>query len=157
MSQLAQYLITILSAALAISLIGTVMDNKSPVTATIKLICGIFMLLTALSPMLDLRIPNLSVYADELSAKGQEIADLGITASYNQQKAIITEKATAYVLEKAKSLNLDLSAEIKFSNDGIPIPEKIYLFGSAGPFAKEQMTIFIAENLGISEACQIWS
>ena len=47
MSQLAQYLITILSAALAISLIGTVLDNKSPVTATIKLICGIFMLLTA--------------------------------------------------------------------------------------------------------------
>ena len=82
---------------------------------------------------------------------------MGITASYNQQKAIITEKATAYVLEKANSLNLDLSAEIKFSNDGIPIPEKIYLFGAAGPFAKEQMTIFIAENLGISEACQIWS
>ena len=107
--------------------------------------------------MLNIQIPNLTIYTDALSEEGQQLADSGIAATYDQQKAIITEQATAYVLEKAKALNLDLSTEIAFSNDAVPIPVKIYLFGAAGPFAREQMATFITENLGISEACQIWN
>ena len=67
------------------------------------------------------------------------------------------EQASAYVLEKAKALNLDITAQLEFGNEDIPIPKQIYLNGNVSPYAKKELTHFIAEQLGIPEENQVWN
>ena len=69
---------------------------------------------------------------------------------------VIKEQTEAYILEKANALHLNVDVEIILSNDDIPIPKQVYLRGTAGPFAKQQLTSYIADNIGIQEENQIW-
>ena len=81
---------------------------------------------------------------------GQNMAAESLTASIKAQ----TE---SYILEKAKTLDMQIRVEVKMSNDQIPVPCSVTLTGSASPYAKKQMTNMIVNDLGITEENQKWT
>lgn len=157
MSQIGRYIFTILAGAFALSIISIVMDDKSAVTSMVRMICGLFLTITAISPLLNIQIPDLTKYYSDISTDSKFITDAGIEIARTEQMAIISEQTSAYILEKAKMLNLDLTAQVVCSDEAVPIPERVYLTGAAGPFAKTQLSAFIVEHLGIPEEQQIWN
>ena len=54
-------------------------------------------------------------------------------------------------------MNLDVEVELVLRSDEIPVPEQIYIQGAASPFARNQLSTFISDNIGIPEERQIWS
>jgi len=157
LSQVGRYIFTILAGAFASSVISIVLDNKSPVMSMVRMICGLLLTITALSPLLDIQIPDLTKYYSHISTDSKFITETGIDIARSEQMAIISEQTSAYILEKAKMLNLDLTAQVVCSDDAIPIPESVYITGAAAPFAKTQLSAYIAAHLGIPEERQIWN
>ena len=157
MSRMGQYLFSVLTAALATSLVGVIFNGNKSVGSIIKFISGIFLGLTVISPILNVQSFNISDYFSSLTTDAEIIADTGSDFAAANQKAIIMEQASAYVLEKAKALNLDITAQLEFGNENIPIPKQIYLNGNVSPYAKKELTHFIAEQLGIPEENQVWN
>lgn len=157
MSSIGQYLFSVLIAALLTTIVCIFVSEKTSSGLTLKIICGIFLVFTAISPVLDIHIIDLSDYWSTISEDTQHISAYGIESSLAEQKTIINEYLTAYVLEKAHALNLDVDTYIEFNNDSIPTPYKIYFKGNASPYAREELTQYITENLGIPEEHLIWN
>ena len=65
-------------------------------------------------------------------------------------------RANTYA-KKAKALNLDITANVEFGREDVPIPTEIYLYGNASPYAKYELTRYITEQLGIPEENQVWN
>ena len=156
MGSIGQYLLSILTAALISAVVFAVVSEKSPLRSSLKITCAIFLGITALSPLTDIKI-DLSEYFSSLSTDNQWITDWGTAATLSEQKTIINESISAYILEKANSLNLDVTTLVEFKDDKIPIPYKIYIDGDASPYAKKELAQYITENIGISEEHQIWN
>ena len=157
MSRMGQYLFSVLTAALATSLVGVIFNGNKSVGSIIKFISGIFLGLTVISPILNVQSFNISDHFSSLTTNAEIIADTGSDFAAANQKAIIMEQASAYVLEKAKALNLDVEVELVLGSDEIPVPEQIYIQGAVSPFARNQLSTFISDNIGIPEDRQIWS
>ena len=67
------------------------------------------------------------------------------------------EKAKeAYILEKANGLGMDIHPEITLSNDNPPVPYAVTIEGMCTPFARKQLSVYLHQNLGLSEEYQTW-
>lgn len=157
MSQIGNYLFSIITAALATSLVGVIFNENKSVGSIVKSISGLFLVLTVISPILGIQTFHISDYFSSLSTDAQNVADSGAEIAASAQKTIIKEQASAYVLEKAKALNLDITANVEFGREDVPIPTEIYLYGNASPYAKYELTRYITEQLGIPEENQVWN
>ena len=71
---------------------------------------------------------------------------------------IISEKTSAYILDKAESLGLSLSASVQAEDDGSgPRPVSVFLTGSAEESAKKRLTEYIEDTFGIPKERQFWN
>lgn len=119
---------------------------------TRKLICGIFMALALLHPLGSLDLPELTLdpYVEE--------AETAVKAGQAQARAarneIITGSLEAYILTKAKELDLAVEAEVTLTADGLPA--SVILSGSASPSEREALTSSIAAALGIGKEDIEW-
>ena len=156
MDDIRMYLLKITVAALVCGIVTGFLDKKGTAGALLRMLCGIFMITTLISPILDVRLGELpdllfifSTEADDAVTQGREDAQ----ASMGD---IIKQQTEAYILEEAKNLGADISVEVKLKVDDIPVPCGVRLFGSVSPYGKKRLQQIIKEALGIPMEEQIW-
>lgn len=157
MSAVGQYLFTVIMAAFVFSVVCTVVGNKSPLSSIIRLIAGLFLTITALSPVLKINWDNFTEFTSSIQLDGASIVERETERVQSEKLSFIKQKTEAYVLEKANNLGLDITVSVSFQSAEQPLPTQIQIAGNAAPYAKRQLSSIIASDLGIPEECQIWN
>jgi hypothetical protein len=121
-----------------------------------KLLTGVFMAVTVLSPVISWRIPNLEVYTSRFQENAAEAVAMGQCASYDAVAGIIKEQCEAYILDKAREFGADISVVVILSADTLPVPQQVQISGEWAPYAKLRLTEIISQDLGIDRGAQIW-
>ena len=120
----------------------------------IKLLSGLFMMYTLLSPLLSMRLREFTQYWENLSSYADSTVCEGLLLAQTERETIIIQQAEAYILRKADSLGAELSVEILLS-DGIP--DTVNISGTVSPYVKSQLSKWISDNLGIIAEAQYWN
>ena len=152
-----EYLLSLIAAALLSSLICGFIDKNNDHHAVIKLICGLFISITAVAPLANISIPDISTYIGETSFDAQRYIDDGQNASYESMSSIISENLESYILDVANELGAEIQAVIILDDQLPPSPRSVKITGNISPYAKERIKNVITQQLGISEENQIWT
>ena len=151
-----RYLVSLLAAAIICSLATKISIQFSTIKMLIRLISAVFLLLTAVTPLLKIdingivAIPNMP--SDEASAL---INDVKSTVEEDTRKYII-ERTQSYIRDRAAGYGATVSVVVELTDNGKKLPDKVTITGSISPYGKTALKRIIAAELGIPEDKQIW-
>jgi hypothetical protein len=81
----------------------------------------------------------------------------GEELSQNAMADIISTKLASYVEEKATELGAEVWAEIRLSNEEIPVPVGIDIAGQVSPYVRSLLETYIMENIGLDREDVRWT
>ncbi len=156
MDEVKQYVISLLTAALLCSVVNVWIPSKGSGGALVRLISGILITITMISPLVNIRIQDFSDMFLEYSDSGRDYAQSGKEQAAMAMGEIIKQQTEAYILDKAACMGLDLEVEVTLSETDPIIPDTVMLKGQVSPYAKMQLISTIEDQLGIIREKQIW-
>ena len=154
MDGLRQYVITVTAASILVGILIAFTGKSGTAGTMVKLLGGLFLALTAISPVLRIDFSLLSDIATGYSAEGQAAAAYGKELAQDQYRSIIKAEVEAYILDKAALYEAQIQAEVTVNDAGIP--ESAVLRGAVSPYAKQQLKKVLKDDLGITEEAQTW-
>ena len=157
MNSVGTYILRLTAAAVICGLVSGIVGTKGALSSIVKLMTGLFLCFTVISPFLKVNVTNFSGYLEDLLASGDEIAADGETAAKKELETIIKSKTEAYILDKAASYGAELTVEVTVDTSAVPVPNGIRLRGIISPYGKKQLQQIIANDLGIALEVQIWT
>ena len=155
MDAIRRYVITLTAAAMLCALVKAITAGRKGQEKILSLVCGIFLLATALGPLGLLRLPDLSDPTAQVQAEADRMASQAEDETKRQMAAIISEEAASYILDKADALGLQLEVQVEL--DAELLPCGVRLQGAASPYARSQLSGQIETELGIPKERQVWS
>jgi hypothetical protein len=156
MGDIRGYLLRLIAAAMVCWMAHAMMKKDTPVAAIGKLLCGVFMALTVLSPMMEFRIPDLMAYAEDYSTAAAQAAAMGQNFTNGAMTEIIKQRCASYILDKAREFGAELTVDIQVTEDFMPVPCAVTITGAVSPYARLRLGELITANLGIGEEAQFW-
>lgn len=156
MEDIRSYLLRIVAAALICGLSVSIIGKEGTAASLVKFISGIFLVLTIASPLVTLSTDHWVEFWSDFSLEGKDAAQEGKDSALCAQRDIIKPKLEAYILDKAASLNMDITAELTLNTSDLPTPQSVRLTGTFSPYTKVQLSTFIEEKLGIPKEEQQW-
>ena len=147
------YLLSLLSAALLCSILTALTGKKQATGKIIQFLCGLFMAVCALDPLMSLQLERFSLYTADITAQADAAVFTGSQMAEQAMEEIIIEKTEAYILEKAASLGAALEVQVELHDR---IPAGVILSGAASPAVRSRLTAWITEDLGIPAEAQKW-
>ena len=150
MNGLTQYILTVVTAAMLVGILQSLAGQGTMGTLT-KLLGGVFLALTMLSPVLKLEIPDPAEWFADLALDGESLAAEGEAMAADAKEDIIRSQVEAYILDKAGA---DLTVSVELDAEGIPCG--VTLTGDVSPRTKAQLSRMLAEELGLGEEVQQW-
>lgn len=157
MDDIRQYLLSITAAAVICSLITSIMGKKGTYAAIVRMLCGLFMAITMISPLIQIQLSDFSFYYGSIMTEADAAAANGSLMANEAVAAIIKSETETYILDKALSMGLSIEVEVTLSDSGTQHPYKVRLSGTASPYARQKLKEMIASDLGIPEENQAWT
>ena len=152
-----EYLLRLICGALLCGIVNGLLSKKGALGAAVKLITGIFMVITMVSPLLRVRIDHITDYFDGISSDADAAVESGQKDAADALRANIKSKTEAYILDKAKSYGAELTVEVRVDGSDLPAPSSVSVSGSISPYGKRQLSSIIADELGIALEDQEWT
>ncbi len=152
MDGLRGYLLGLIAAAMVCAVVVK-LPTKGTVNAALKLLAGLFMSLSIISPLLKVRFSDLDLYLDDIRAEAGQIAADGENAAKSEIEGRITQAVRSYILDKAGTMGVALEVEVEVHEFR---PCAVTLTGPISPYAKGVLADYIASNLGIGKEEQTW-
>lgn len=156
MEEFRSYLLSIIAAAVVCWIAASILPKNGAICALGKLLTGVFMSVTILSPVVTWNLPNFGLYTNQFSADASEAVAMGKCLSNEAMASIIKQQCEAYILDKAADFGANLTVTIQMSEDSIPIPCAVTVSGEVSPYARLRLAEIIHDDLGIGEEAQIW-
>ena len=150
------YILTVTAASLICGIVNAIQFRKTPARALIKLISGLFLAVTVISPLLQLKIRDYIDYSLEVSMEADAIAAEGENIAAEAMGSIIKSKTDAYILDKAASLGADVQIETVLADTQPLVPVRVVIKGTASPYAKTLLSDWISQTIGIPKEAQQW-
>lgn len=157
MDFLRQYLLSVITAALIAGLVARFFHKKTAPGTLIKLICGMFVTITVLSPLIKLRIEDFTAEIDQFSSDADIHVSAGENLAEDARRAIIKTQIETYILDKASSLGASVSVTVSLSESDPPLPASVRISGNLSPHEKIELKRYLKNELGITEDMQIWT
>lgn len=151
-----KYLLSVICASIITAVLNSLSEKKTSPYAMIRLLCGLFMALTVISPLVSIRLTDYVEYFENFSSDADRLVLSGEVMAQNELRSIIKSKTEAYILDKAVSMDTVLNVEVTLNNDDPPIPCGVTLTGSVSPYSKDVLSRLIASDLGIAKEDQVW-
>ena len=152
MASVRTYLLSVTAAAVICSVVSKLVTKGAP-SAVIRMLCGGFMALVVLSPLVSVRLEDLNFYLTDVRAEGQAITDEGKMAAEDAISQRIRDQLGTYILDKAGTMGAVLDVEVEL--DGF-MPCSVELRGPVSPYAKAVLESYISDQLGIGKEAQHW-
>ena len=153
MGSIRTYLLSMLSAALLCAVLTALTGKKGTVSKFMQLLCGLFIAICALGPLMQLRLDHYRLYIAELNTQADAIAAEGSEMASSAMQELIIRDTAACILEKAASMGVELEIAVELNDI---VPTSVVLKGAASPAVKTRLTSWIEDNLGIPAEAQKW-
>ena len=157
MDDIRQYLLSIISAAVVAGIVLRLVNLKSAYGGLIKILAGLFVVLTVISPWTRFSISDVGYYFENIQAEAEREATSGELTANSSMRAIIIEQVASYIKDKALSLGTQLEVTVSLSDDTPPLPVSIRLKGDVSPSAKTKLKEIIKNDIGVPEDKHIWT
>lgn len=151
-----EYLLGIVACALLTALCTAILPEGGCRRAA-GFVCGLLMLLCTVRPLLRLDTTQLAQAVSRVQMQAEQTRT-GVTVQNRALTAdIIKQTCQTYILDKAESLGLALTAEVTVESEGAyPYPAAVRLTGAPTAQQKLALTRYIAGELAIPEEAQTW-
>ena len=150
---LRDYLISVCAGAIVCGLLTALSPQKGSVAHLMKMLTGLFMTVTILNPIVSLPIHEFQQYWEQISWDAELAAVSGRETAESEIAKIITERSQAYILEKAESLNANVTVDVCLEDN---IPCSVRITGAVSPYVKKQLSEYISSTIGIAMEEQQW-
>ena len=150
------YLISIVAAALVCGIVQKLLGDKGNVGLMGKLLSGVFLVLTLITPLRTFRIQDPLSITQIYTQDAQRITADGVDQAREAMADGIKKRTEAYILDKAAGMDVVLSVEVILDESQIPVPESVRLTGAVSPYAKQRLITIMEEDLGIDKEHQVW-
>lgn len=157
MSQMKTYLLSLIAATIICSIISGFIKKDSAYGSIIKLICGMFLLTTAIAPIIDIRVDNFNELLGQIHLSADNIIEDSEAVAIKEASDIIKSQLEAYILDKASMLGLQVKVKVTLNDSDPPSPYSIEIKGAVSPYLKNKLKQIILEDLSIPEERQIWT
>ena len=151
------YILSMIAAAVLSAIVKAFVDNKTATGKLIGLLCGVVLVISIVNPMVNIKFNNLSAYFRSISADAEGYIRDGTDAAEKSVADIIKSRTEAYILDKADQMGLDISVEVELDEDIDSIPCGVTINGIVSPYAKEVISEYMEETLGITRENQKWT
>lgn len=156
MNLIKEYTFTVVSVCVVIAIIRKI-TSAHFTTTVINVVCGIVLSLAIISPVIKIKISDLSNYTSAVQMDADALINGGVDHSQDQLRTIITDDLTAYILEKALMYDCSIDrVEVVLSEDALPVVNGICITGRYSPHAKKCLSDSIEVNLGVAKENQEW-
>ena len=148
------YLLRITAGAFAGAILLAALPKGTP-RRVAAMLCGLLMLLLALTPLAELDYDSL---AEAISRLEKEEARTGIEIQNQELVAsIISGRVQTYILDKASSLGMQISVELEMeTRAATPYPSGVTIRGAATPTQKQQLQTYLEQTFAIAPERQVW-
>ena len=154
MHQLGQYVLSLSAIAMVCGILMSFFRDGT-VKNILRIVCGIIMIIAAISPMSNLDISEVSLISDKYLLDGKAIATMGEDLARNETQQCIQRRLEAYILDKADTLNASITPQVKLNHEGLPV--EVWLWGQCSDQTRQDLTAMITNDLGIPEEDQKWT
>lgn len=153
MSFLGEYIVRLLCCALLSNIILSLLSDGI-VKYVMRLVTGIFLTITVISPFRNISIPKIEDFDFMYLQQGQTAASIGEDFAEKKRIEIIKSSLEEYILDKASMLGCDLSVQIEMDEEGCPVG--IVLSGEITTDIRRELEMMLTEDLGISKGDLRW-
>lgn len=157
MESIKDWMLGIVSAALICAAATSLIKSGDASGKMAKMLLGLFMALAVFQPMVDIRFDDIWQIGDEVWQQGQSSADTGKNAASHAWAEGIKASAEAYILDKAKNFDAQLTVNVTVDASSPPRLNGVQLSGQVSPYARKLLGDIIANELGIAEEDQQWN
>lgn len=154
MESLRQYILAVVSVALISSILMSLVQNGFA-KELIRLICGLFLTLIVIQPIINFDFGVFAEYSASFAKDAEAVAAVGDSMAKEAMGDIIKSESEAYILDKAASMNADITVDITVSD--AQLPERATLSGNLSPYARERLETILESDLGITKENQVWT
>lgn len=149
----AAYVIRLSVVAVAMGILLSMMPSGTSRTV-LRLSGSILLTVIALSPLTELDLSELSGLRFSEMTDGETLAAMGMDAANDERNAVILDKTTAYILDKAAALGVEITAQVELDGEGIP--ESVRLQGNVPELIRRRLSYVLEQELGIPKEKQEW-
>lgn len=160
MTEFAGNWVRAIAGAALICAVAFALTPNGKVKSVLKLICGIVLICAIINPVLKKNLPDMSMDMSKYREKADEIVSNAEETKNSLSRTIIEDKLKAYILDKAKSYNVELesvSVSVKWGDEECWYPYEVDLTADIGQKEKELISSAIEAELGIPKERQYWS
>ena len=157
MNSVREYLLSIIAAAMVCSIVNTLIPKDCAQRSAIRMICGLFLAITAVSPLANFSLDNIQGYWSNIQMESDQIIDYGESEANNAYRDIIKDKTEAYILDKASYMGLTIEVEVTLSDTVPSSPYSVEITGAISPHSKTKLQEIIVNDLAIPEERQKWT
>lgn len=150
----ARFVLSVISAALICGILQSIVKEGS-CARVLKILCGIFLIITVLKPLKKIEFPDLSQWTASWEKEAEDAVRDGKQVYEKEYASGIQARLQAYILDKAAQLGLSVRVDIALSTDNIP--ESVIISGTAGKREREQLETILTRDLGIPKEKQQWN
>ena len=148
------YILSVTCAGVFAAILRT-LAGEGAMGKLVKLLGGLFLAVTVLSPLVKFEIPDPARWLEDYMAEGEAAARAGEVMAKEYSASIISAEVETYILDKAADLGCDITAEVGL-DDG-QLPQSVVLRGEISIAQKAELTRLLARDLGLGEEAVIWS
>ncbi len=156
MESIRTYLLSVICAAVISAIIVNLVGNNSTYSAMIKLLTGLFLSITVISPLLKIEMNHFSSYFSEVQIDASNAIHDGTMTANDALSEIIKENTEAYILDKAASMGVTLDVAVSLTGDSAPKPQSVIIDGAVSPAVKIRLQEMIENDLDIPREKQLW-
>lgn len=156
MKTVGAYLLSVCTVAVLCGLARRFSGGKGT-AAAVQLLTGAILTLTVLKPLGNLEGKWLDKIEFDFSSAAETAVSRGQAQAQNTLAQLIKEETSAYILQRAKELNVTVTVSVEVSNDALPVPTKVRMNGNVSPYARQRLQSLICSELGIAKEDQIWT
>ena len=151
------YIISLIAAAVICGILTTLTQKNKSCGVVVKMLCGIFMAVTVISPVAQLQFQDMNVHLDQLTSDADLLTQDGASVAQQEREAVIKQQLETYIIDKARKLETEIQVDLTLTQDELLLPQGISIRGAVSPHNMAIMSRWISDELGIPEENQRWN
>ena len=155
MDSIRQYILSVICMVIVCGVLQLIFQEGAN-ASLIKLISGLIVTITVLSPLLKDKILQWDLTIENIATDGGLAVEEGERVAENALTGLIKEKTQTYILTKASEMGTDVTVDVEVQEMYPNTPKAVTIKGKVSPYVKQQLANCMRQDLGIAEEDQIW-
>lgn len=156
MEAIRHYLLSVTAAAIICGIITGFTSKKGMTGKVLGLLTGLFLTCCVIAPILDFDGIDFSILGSSFADDAEAAAMQGESLAEETRRQIIIENTRSYILDKANTMELDIEVEVTLDST-TSVPVGVSIDGDVSPYAKNVLSGYMENTLGITKENQIWT